>query len=152
MECPICLETTSRRFSRFVKLKKCKHVFHKKCIKMVDNNRCPMCREYINDKYTFLLLKKNRILMRFMQLSIKDKYLVYSGLKIKYSDIIKISRTSREIYFTNNEGKLFGMHTFSESNTAEIFTRLIKKLKENRLNQPRPSSESEPNIESPEES
>ena len=33
-----------------------------------------VCREYINDKYTFLLLKKNRILMRFMQLSIKDKY------------------------------------------------------------------------------
>ena len=77
MECPICLETTSRRFSGFVKLKKCKHVFHKKCLKMIKNNQCPMCREYINDNYTFLFLKEKSIIMKFMNLTIKDKYFIY---------------------------------------------------------------------------
>ena len=100
IDCAICLEATSfRKETNFFKprysndvLLKCKHVYHKKCIKkwIIHGNdlTCPCCRQSIKLKesykyLSFILLYPLRKVIKYtLSEMIEDKYIYYDNASI----------------------------------------------------------------------
>ncbi len=61
-ECAICLDSDDENNisnNKIYRHLKCKHIFHKHCMKYINNNLCPICRHPINT---------NNIFSKFIQL------------------------------------------------------------------------------------
>lgn len=134
-ECSICMELCTKKESIETK---CKHVFHKKCLKKWENSKCggfttcPNCRSNIFEDKVYIKLKSDKLnyllCLRWMfitmtsinYLTAQERHIEFSKQK-KYIKMINKSPGLQEIYnIWGSGGSKSDDEFFSEKHNIEL--------------------------------
>lgn len=127
-ECSICLDSKKNFFNKWKTLS-CGHEFHRKCIKKIKNNCCPLCRNYISDTYKVIPMNFMPLcIIKIPKLTFYNKFMFLLGKRIFFSDIRKL-RTINQILIIGFEYDTIYINCLRQEMSVELFNRIKLKIK-----------------------